>query len=83
MPDDQERPKKNYIRYTAAELAAVPSPYQMERELQQVCDEYGLGTSPLMDVEREYKLLKALGPAGYAAQRRLEAAAHHHHHHRS
>lgn len=74
MPDE-ERPTKNYIRYTAEELAAVPSPYQMERELEKVCEEYGLGFSPLMNMEREYKLLKALGPAAYAAQRRLEAAA--------
>lgn len=74
----EEKPKKNYIRYSPEELAAVPSPYQMERELEQVCCEYGLPV-PQFGVEREYKLLKALGPAGYAAQRRLEAAARHHH----
>lgn len=30
---DQENKEKKYIRYTAEELATVPSPYQMEREL--------------------------------------------------
>lgn len=74
MPD-QGRPKKNYIRYSPEELAAVPTQYQMERELEQVCMEWGLNYSSLMNVEREHKLLKALGPAGYAAQRRLEEAA--------
>lgn len=77
----EEKPKKNYIRYSPEELAAVPSPYQMERELEQVCAAYGLA-APLVGVESEYKLLKALGPAGYAAQRRLEAAVRHIHHHR-
>jgi hypothetical protein len=79
---NQEKPKKNYIRYTPEELAAIPSPYQMEQALEKVCEAFGLGHSPFMDTEREYQLLKALGPAGYAAQRRLEDARRHHHHHR-
>lgn len=64
----------------------MPSPWQMERALAEVCEEYGLGM-PMGDeaIARQHKLLRALGTAGYVAQRRLQAAAergrtrHYHH----
>lgn len=69
----EEKPKRNYIRYTAAELAAVPSPAQMERELQDVFQTFALGALAVGNLAFEYQRLQALGPAGYAAQKRLEA----------
>lgn len=78
MAEEKKRP---YIKYTAEELAAVPSPYQMERELEQVWEAYGLGSPALADTAEEYRLLRLLGVGGYVAQKRLERAARHHHHH--
>jgi hypothetical protein len=71
----EEKAAKHYIRYTEQELARVASPAQMERELEQVCEEFGLGLGIFRDIVREYKLLQALGRVGYARQRRLEAEA--------
>lgn len=76
--------KKNYIKYTAAELAAVPSPHQMERELEQVWSAFGLGALVMLDMAAEYRLLKHHGVDAYVAHKRREAAMarnrHHHHH---
>lgn len=81
-----EEKKRQYIKYAAEELAAVPSPYQMERELEQVWSAHGLGPYVMVDMAEEYRLLRLLGEGGYVAQKRLEAAVrsrhHHHHHHR-
>lgn len=69
-----EEKEKRYIKYTAAELAAVPSPHQMEQELQQIWSTHRLGPFATVDVPAEYRLVVLLGVAGYVAHRKAMAA---------
>lgn len=68
---DEKKPKQ-YIKYTAAELNAVPSQHQMEQEMERVRSQFGLGSIPVVDIASEYAMYRLLGPEAYVAKKRAE-----------
>lgn len=69
---DEKRPKQ-YIKYSAAELNAVPSQHQMEQEMERLRSQYGLGSIPFGDLAQEYLMYRTLGPEAYIAKKRAES----------